>query len=71
MAPVTSTASLIDRLAKLSAAYDACSMNKSYALGGKTYTRSDLPDIALEMEKIEGRLSRRANGSRLDVEFTR
>lgn len=69
MAEVSTTASLTSYLVKLHAAREALTNNQSYTIGSITYTRQNPRDLYEQISVIEGRLSRRQYGSRLDVEF--
>lgn len=69
---MTTTASLQDQLTKLYAARDAILTGaQSYGMGGRSLTRADLKEINLQIEKIEGRLSRRSGTSNARIVFRR
>lgn len=71
MAEVSTTQSLLDLLNKLRAAREAIAKNQSYTVGTVTYTRQNPRDLYEQIAIIEGRLSRRTYGSRMDVEIVR
>jgi hypothetical protein len=67
MAFVASAAGLQDTLNKLYAAREAIAKNQSYTVGTVTYTRMNAEVLFREISVIEGRLSHRRHGNRLDV----
>lgn len=63
MAYIKSTADLEAYLTQLETARTAVLLGKSYSMGGRMLTRADERWISSEIEKTEGRLSRRSVGN--------
>jgi len=60
MSYIKSTSDLEAYLVQLETARTAVLLGKAYSMGGRTLTRADERWISSEIEKTEGRLSRRS-----------